>query len=631
MFHLVCTQDSSRPLRHGTKFVASSVLVLGLHLSAGAQSGCDWSSVSNIPVARLEAPTEVIDNRMLVFGGFDVALNGLKRVDAYDPASDTWSSLADMPLGLTHAGWAVDNRDVWMAGGFIGAHPGPVTDQVWSYNVDTNVWTQRVSLPALRGSGGLFRLGTQLHYVGGVAADRDTDEDEHWVLDLTNPTAWQLAAPLPIARNHFGTYVLNGRAYLFGGQFKHDTNPTDTALVHVFDSVSGWKQAASMPFPRSHFEPTIFASGDKIVISGGRANTLGLDSVQDMSAYDTTNDGWFLYGLLPKALLAPSMELVGNELVLTAGGSNPSNLFDTTYRFPAWSSSSYHLRLNCGGPALNLPATWCVDFGFNGGTSSSNSNLGDISGTTDDELYKTERAASNSQPNQFSYTLPVASGLYRVTLHFAEIYFGTAASGFQGGVGSRVFDVSIEGQLVLDDLDIFANVGPAAALVRTFDVAISDGALNLSFVSSADRPKVSGIELMALGAGGNYCTTTPNSVGAGAKMGWQGSLSMAANQTSILTSALPPAELGIFLMSQAKNGIPLGVGTLCVKAPIKRLAPVVQTSASGTAARVLDFTNPAAPEAAITAGSTWNFQIWYRDSGNGATNLSDGLSLPFTP
>jgi hypothetical protein len=39
------------------------------------------------------------------------------------------------------------------------------------------------------------------------------------------------------------------------------------------------------------------------------------------------------------------------------------------------------------------------------------------------------------------------------------------------------------------------------------------------------------------------------------------------------------------------------------------------------------------PGATITAGSTWNFQFWYRNpaAGGAGFNLSDGLSIRFCP
>ena len=80
------------------------------------------------------------------------------------------------------------------------------------------------------------------------------------------------------------------------------------------------------------------------------------------------------------------------------------------------------------------------------------------------------------------YDIPVADGEYTVRLHFAELWFG-ATGGGSGGVGSRVFDVSIEGQLVEDNLDVYAAVGADAMLVRNHTVNVTGGNLNIDFSS----------------------------------------------------------------------------------------------------------------------------------------------------
>ncbi len=75
----------------------------------------------------------------------------------------------------------------------------------------------------------------------------------------------------------------------------------------------------------------------------------------------------------------------------------------------------------------------------------------------------------------FSYAFPVSSGGYTVNLYFAEVNF-TA-------VGSRVFDIFIEGVLVKDNFDIVKKVGPNAATAKVFSKTITDGTLNITFSS----------------------------------------------------------------------------------------------------------------------------------------------------
>ena len=106
-----------------------------------------------------------------------------------------------------------------------------------------------------------------------------------------------------------------------------------------------------------------------------------------------------------------------------------------------------------------------------------------IDGTTDDVLYQSERWG------EFSYNLPLANGDYTVVLKFAEIYWEA--------VGQRVFDVWVEGQKVISNLDIFAKVGKNRAYDVVLPVSVSDGVLNIQFGKIVNFPKVSAIVVQA--------------------------------------------------------------------------------------------------------------------------------------
>ncbi|WP_439481413.1 PKD domain-containing protein [Cyclobacterium plantarum] len=152
----------------------------------------------------------------------------------------------------------------------------------------------------------------------------------------------------------------------------------------------------------------------------------------------------------------------------------------------------FELRVNAGGPALTYEGRdFVADTYFIGGKSYTNSNA------EVPALYQTERSSS---PKVFDYAVPVPNGTYQVTLHFAEIYWG-ATGGAPQGAGKRVFDVGIEGELVLDNLNINEEVGSQTALTKTFEVEVTDGELNMNFTSLAsvggsDQPKLSAFEII---------------------------------------------------------------------------------------------------------------------------------------
>lgn len=154
------------------------------------------------------------------------------------------------------------------------------------------------------------------------------------------------------------------------------------------------------------------------------------------------------------------------------------------------------IRVNCGGLAFRDPSgeTWGRDRFFNGGGLLYGAEWsiplpfpGEISGTDNDRLYQTERFFPEGDWPPPGYRFPLRPGRYRVTLHFADVYFGAP--------GKRRFHVDIEGKRVLDDYDPCAN-GHATADPHTFDeIIVSDGSLDLSLLRVIDNPKISGIEI----------------------------------------------------------------------------------------------------------------------------------------
>ena len=82
--------------------------------------------------------------------------------------------------------------------------------------------------------------------------------------------------------------------------------------------------------------------------------------------------------------------------------------------------------------------------------------------------------------------------------------------------------------------------------------------------------------------------------------------------------------------------VPRGDGFGCVGGPLFRVPGLVRIGASfGLAAKHIDFDRPpaSAGAGAITTGSTWNFQFWYRDPASPSAdfNLTNGVEVTFEP
>jgi N-acetylneuraminic acid mutarotase len=297
-----------------------------------------WSKRTPTPSARVESPTAAVNGKMYLFGGFVTGLGASNEVDVYDPASDTWKRLKDMPTQVTHLNPAIDRGTIWLAGGFKGKHPGPVTNEVWKYDVASDTWTSGPPLPEPRAGGGLVVAGGKLHYFGGYKPDRDTNSPDHWSLPLDGGAKWQREADLPEPRGHVAAAVFDGKIYALGGAHGHDKTQIDLKFCHRFDPAAGkWSQIASLPDGRSHFEGSTIVHNGRILIVGGRCNSSQppRNVVGDLLEYDPKGDSWRVVGSMPEKVMAPSAAIISGRLVIAGGGlNNPQPLTDTTWIAP---------------------------------------------------------------------------------------------------------------------------------------------------------------------------------------------------------------------------------------------------------------------------------------------------------
>jgi hypothetical protein len=131
---------------------------------------------------------------------------------------------------------------------------------------------------------------------------------------------------------------------------------------------------------------------------------------------------------------------------------------------------------------------WSSDSFYFGGTLAFHNQA--VLSSRDETLYRGERYGN------FAYHVPLAPGKYRVTLHFAETWFGTPQSN-EPGAGSRRFDVYANGAALLQDFDIAKEAGVNHEIAKVFEnlQPNAQGALWLEFVPVENYAMVNAIEV----------------------------------------------------------------------------------------------------------------------------------------
>jgi hypothetical protein len=134
-------------------------------------------------------------------------------------------------------------------------------------------------------------------------------------------------------------------------------------------------------------------------------------------------------------------------------------------------------------------SVWMPDRYFFGGRLSSFG--GDLSKVADGRLYEWHRFG------HFHYIVPAATGgRYTLRLYFMEHWFGVQNGGI-GGVGSRVFDVSCNGSMLLKGFDILREAG-SEPLIKSFQhiEPTPQGKIEIYFTPDANYPSISAIEVL---------------------------------------------------------------------------------------------------------------------------------------
>lgn len=303
-----------------TQLLTSSLLGVVFSVTAAYSfTKIRWNTVAP-SFGRSEAQSVVVDGKLYVFGGYiNTTYTPTRRVDVYNPINNTWTRIADLPIGLTHSGTAVDGKNIYLAGGYPAKLTGGqsfTTQDVWKYNVETNTWSSMPPLPEARGSGGLEILNRQLHFFGGSDIKR-ADKRDHWKLSLNGGTRWISATSLPSVRNHMGEAVVDGKLYAIGGQVTQEHTGAQGTAYRWNPATDTWTTVASLPRARSHIAGATFVMGNQIIVIGGIAASGR--HVSDVTAYNPEFNSWQALTPLPVNISSGVGGHIGNQIFSTTG------------------------------------------------------------------------------------------------------------------------------------------------------------------------------------------------------------------------------------------------------------------------------------------------------------------------
>jgi N-acetylneuraminic acid mutarotase len=217
-------------------------------------------------------------------GGLDNTFTVTAKGNVYDPSSNTWSPIADMPVArYGRPGVVADNGKPYVIGGWNSA--GNVMGETDVYDPASNSWSTVSPDPTPVAAPGVAVVNRKIYVVGGCADSACTATPNVEVYDPSTDS-WSSAANYPTGDSWLGCGGINGKVYCAGGV----NGSTTLTNAYVYDPASdSWSPIASLPIDLCC--SAAGAASGMLVVSGGVTNGFATVTNQGF-AYDPTTDSW---------------------------------------------------------------------------------------------------------------------------------------------------------------------------------------------------------------------------------------------------------------------------------------------------------------------------------------------------
>lgn len=171
-----------------------------------------WTSYANLPTPRVDATSAVLNGLIYVIGGRQGGTsNAMNDVNVYDPASDSWSTAANLPITTSVAAAATYNGKLYVFGG-MQPNQFNTWNRTYEYDPATNSWTQKANMPGAASSiSAVTSCRGKIYVIGNNVNYEYTPSTNTWVTKTAAPTSQQGRAV--VIGSDQRIYLINDRNY----------------------------------------------------------------------------------------------------------------------------------------------------------------------------------------------------------------------------------------------------------------------------------------------------------------------------------------------------------------------------------------------------------------------------------
>jgi len=261
--------------------------LVSLPVPRSLAKGDSWTRKASLPTPRIGLSSCVLNGKIYAIGGVkqpEVDTDGLRSLQEYDPATDSWAVKASLPTARNWTVCAAVNGRIYVIGGDTAFLSTPLKT-VSEYDPTTDTWARKTDMPTARLAAAAAVVDGKIYVMGGLTTVGATLLSTVEVYDPLTDT-WAKRAPMPTPRGMLCAGVVDGKVFTIGSNLGR-TGPALPTLEMYDPLTDTWTRKASMPTSRGGLAAS--TAHGRIYVVGGRDASSSFATVEE---YDPVTDTW---------------------------------------------------------------------------------------------------------------------------------------------------------------------------------------------------------------------------------------------------------------------------------------------------------------------------------------------------
>jgi subtilisin family serine protease len=233
-----------------------------------------------------------------------------------------WLNGAPMPTGLVRYAHAQCDEQPDSYYVISGVDPGfAITNGAWRYNADSDTWDTLAPIPVGQEGPSAVCYGGNIYVAGGGGTN------QFYVYNVAG-NSWSAAPALPrmVWGAAMGAY--DGKVYMIGGDSDFSFGGTSNQ-VNIYDIAAGtWSTGA--PMPTAAVTAGSGQAGQFVYVVGGWGDASPGSNVNATQRYDMSANTWELGPTFTSARADHALAITSSNLYAIAGDANGGGPFDPT-------------------------------------------------------------------------------------------------------------------------------------------------------------------------------------------------------------------------------------------------------------------------------------------------------------